>query len=41
MTVWPDFRMAASDEDGFWTRRMTSAWAYISTVGTTFAPASA
>ena len=26
MTVCPDFRIAASEEDGFWTRSTTSAW---------------
>ena len=41
MTVWPDLQDGRLGEDGFWTRRMTSAWAYSSTVETTFAPASA
>ena len=41
MTVWPGAARATSAADGFWTRRTTSAWAYISAVGTTVAPASA
>ena len=41
MTAWPARITLTSDSLGFWTRRMTSAWAYSSTVETIVAPASA
>ena len=41
MTTWPWRVRAISASDGFWTRRITSDWAYRSSVETTVAPASA